>query len=287
MPDQIRIELLRADGIIGLHNPERLTPQEILVSVAMDVDLCQVAATDSVVGGVNYSDVSKSIVAHIKTAERHTVETLATDIAGLCLIYQQVTQVHVRVSKPAADRLADAVAVEITRDSASLMTPALIGLASNESPVQNIKAAVDRLSEIGTVSKMSTAYESPANDAQPYFNAVAHVESCLPAAEIRRRLKKIETDLGRTGESKKIGRMPIDLDLLILGQQVISAGDVTIPDPDILSCEYLARGCAEVLPNGIYPATKEPLTQIANRLTGTMKLKAREDLQLRAVQLHS
>src|SRR5277367_4376453 len=139
MPDQIRIEQLRTHGIIGLKNPERLTPQDILVTVIMDLDIAQVAATDSVVGGVNYSDVSKSIVAHVKTAERHTVETLAHDVAGLCLIYPQVTQVHVRISKPAADKLAAAVAVEITRNFDALVTPALIGLASNESAAENLK----------------------------------------------------------------------------------------------------------------------------------------------------
>lgn len=272
MPDQIRIEQLRTTGIIGLRNPERLTPQEILVSVIMDVDIRAVAATDSVVGGVNYSDVSRSILAHIKTAERHTVETLAMDVAGLCLIYPQVTQVHVRISKPAADRLAAAVAVEITRSFDDLVTPALIGLASNESAVANLREALKRLPAIGAVGKISTVYESPSTEHAAYLNAVARVDTCLPAAEIRRRLKGIELELGRTPESKKTGRMPIDLDLLMLGGQVIQAGDVVIPDEDVLTREYLARGCAEVLPGGIYPGTKQPLTEIARRLDGSSKL---------------
>jgi 2-amino-4-hydroxy-6-hydroxymethyldihydropteridine diphosphokinase len=278
MPDQICIEQLRATGVIGLHNPERLTPQEILVTVILDLDIQQVAATDSVTGGVNYSDVSRSILTHIKTAERHTVETLATDIAGLCLVYPQVTQVHVRISKPAADKLAAAVAVEITRTFDSLASPALIGLASNDSALVNFKAAVDRLSIIGAVKKISTVYESPSEEGNPYLNTVVLVESCLPAAEIRRRLKKIEIDLGRTPASKSLNKMPIDLDLLMLGDQIIRASDVTIPDEDVLSREYLARGCAEVFPDAIYPVTRQTLRDIAQRLAGRMKLVARPDV---------
>jgi 2-amino-4-hydroxy-6-hydroxymethyldihydropteridine diphosphokinase len=272
MPDQIRIEKLKAHGIIGLRNPERLTPQDILVTVIMDIDIRPVAITDSVLGGVNYSEVSKSILAHIKTAERYTVETLATDIAGLCLIYPQVTSVQVRISKPAADRLAEAVAVEITRTAEALMTPALIGLASNESAIANLKTAITRLQSLGRVVKTSTVYESPATEHAGYLNAVCRVDTPLPAAEIRRRLKTIEIEMGRTPESKQIGRMPIDLDLLMLGEQVICAGDVTIPEQDILSREYLARGCAELMPQGVYSGTKEPLEQIAKRLAGTAKL---------------
>jgi dihydroneopterin aldolase len=274
MPDQIRIEELRTQGIIGLKNPERLTPQEILVTVILDLDIHQVAGTDSVVGGVNYSDVSRSIVAHVKTAERHTVESLCHDVAGLCLDYPQVSQVHVRISKPAADRLASAVAVEITRTFDALVTPALIGLASNESAADNLHKAIGTMARIGRVVKISTVYETPVTEGKPYRNAVARVDSCLPAAEIRRRLKKIEIELGRTPESKQLGRIPIDLDLLMLGEQVIAAGDVTIPDADVLSREYLARCCVEVWPEGIYPGTKEPLGEIAKRLAGSMELRA-------------
>jgi 2-amino-4-hydroxy-6-hydroxymethyldihydropteridine diphosphokinase len=282
-PDQIKIENLRTHGVIGIRNPERLTPQDILVSVTMDVDLRRIAQTDVVADGVNYSDVSRRISAHVATAERYTIETLAMDIAGLCLSYGLVRQVRVRISKPAADRAAQAVAVEMTRTYADIVAPALIAIGSNELPEDNLREAVRRMSPIGKVAKVSRVYESEMagqSGTAPFLNAVIRVDTCLPAAEVRRELKKIEADMGRTSESKSAGRIPIDLDLCLLGAQLIRAKDVSIPHAEVSTREYVAKGCAEVWPDARHPETQELIADIAKRLSGTMKLIERRELKL-------
>lgn len=282
IPDKICIENLRCHGVIGLREPERCTPQDILVSAILEIDLHEVAAADAVVGGLNYKDVVRRIQTHVNSAERFTIEALATEVAGLCLADREVSRVIVRISKPSAIEVADAVAAEICRTYDELVAPALIGLSSNDAPESNFRAAIQRLSLVGSISCASKVYESAAieQSAANYLNAVVRVDSCLPAGEIRRILKSIEQHLGRAPESKSKAEIPIDLDLCMLGSQVMRAKDATIPDEDILSREYLAKGCAEVLPHGRYPQTNEPLVEIANRLSGTSKLKTRQDIRL-------
>jgi 2-amino-4-hydroxy-6-hydroxymethyldihydropteridine diphosphokinase len=281
--DCIRIERLRAHGIIGLNEWERKQTQDVLITLALYLDLREVATADGIEKGVNYSEVCRRVLAHVQASERFTLETLATDVAGICLSFPPVDRVAVRVSKPAVDKHAEAIAVEIERDRPSLTTSALIGLGSNVSASTNLSHAVERLGRVGKVIATSSVYESPGADhpQQTYLNAVAKVETVLPAAEIQRQLKLIEIGMGRTADSKPAGHIPIDLDLCLLGRQVIRAKDVSVPDPDILCREYLARGCAELMPDAIYPETNEPLAEIAKRLTGsTPSLRVRSDLSL-------
>jgi 2-amino-4-hydroxy-6-hydroxymethyldihydropteridine diphosphokinase len=281
--DLIRIEKLLVHGTLGLHDWERKNEQDILIDLTLHVTgVPDVAATDDVRRGVNYSDVVRRVMTHVQASERFTVEALVTDIAGLCLGFDPVQRVTVRVSKPAAERFAGSVAVEVDRARDMLLTPALIGIGSNTDAERNLRDALARLSSVGDVVAVSTVYESPAigQNGPHYLNAVVRVDTCLPAAEIRRMLKAIEADMGRTDDAKAAGRVPIDLDLCLLGPQVIRNRDASIPDPALLSREYLARGCAEVLPDARHPETGEPLTDVARRLAGTSQLRARPDVRL-------
>ncbi len=107
----------------------------------------------------------------------------------------RVTQVRVRVSKPAADRNAQAVAVEITRTGVDLLTPAIVAVGSNDSPEKKLPEAVQRLSKLAKLVRASAVYETQSVGAaaqHPYLNAAVRLDTVLPAAEIRRQLKKIE-----------------------------------------------------------------------------------------------
>lgn len=281
--DLIRIEKLLVHGTLGLHEWERKNEQDILIDLTLHVTgVPDVAATDDVRRGVNYSDVVRRVMTHVQASERFTVEALVTDIAGLCLGFDPVQRVTVRVSKPAAERFAGSVAVEVDRTREALLTPAVIGLGSNADPERNLREALSRLGAIGQVIATSAVYESPAiGHAGPhYLNAAARVDTVLPAAEIRRMLKAIESAMGRTDDAKSTGRIPIDLDLCLLGPQVIHNRDATVPDPALLTREYLARAAADLLPDAPHPETGESLAAIARRLAGTSQFRPRSDVAL-------
>ena len=63
-------------------------------------------------------------------------------------------------------------------------------------------------------------------EGKKYYNEVAIGETELSYSEIRNELKQFESDLGRTIEIKKQGIVPIDLDLIKLGDSIYKAKDL-------------------------------------------------------------
>jgi FolB domain-containing protein len=113
--DKVIIKDLLARGIIGVNDWERKRAQNILINIAIFTDTRRAAETDNLEDCVNYSTMSKKVLAHAETVNRLTVEALANDLARLCLQEKGVEKVIVRVEKPGAVRFAESVGVEIER----------------------------------------------------------------------------------------------------------------------------------------------------------------------------
>lgn len=113
--DKVLIKDLLARGIIGVNDWERERPQDILINITLFTDTSRAAHTDHINDCVNYSTISKKVMAHSETSHRLTVEALANDLAKLCLQENGVQKVIVRVEKPGAVRFARSVGVEIER----------------------------------------------------------------------------------------------------------------------------------------------------------------------------
>ena len=119
--DQVFIRDLVARGIIGVNDWEREKPQEILINIVLFADLREAGNSDNIRDSVNFRTVAKKVLAHAETAQRQTVEALATDLARLCLEEPGVQQVRVRVEKPGAVRFSRSVGVEIERTKSELV----------------------------------------------------------------------------------------------------------------------------------------------------------------------
>jgi FolB domain-containing protein len=119
--DQVFINDLIARGIIGVNEWEREKPQEISINIVLFADLHKAGSSDNIQDSVNYRTVAKMVLAHAETAQRQTVEALATDIARLCLEQPGVQQVRVRVEKPGAVRFSRTVGIEIERSKEDLV----------------------------------------------------------------------------------------------------------------------------------------------------------------------
>lgn len=113
--DKIIIKNLLARGIIGVNDWERKRPQNILINITILTDTRRAAQTDNLEDCVNYSTMSKKVLAHAESISRMTVEALANDLAKVCLQEDGVQTVIVRVEKPGAVRFAESVGVEIER----------------------------------------------------------------------------------------------------------------------------------------------------------------------------
>lgn len=113
--DQVFIKDLMARGIIGVNSWEREKPQEILINIVLLADLHRAGNSDNIQDSVNYRTVARKVLAHAETVQRQTVESLAADVARLCLEEPGVQKVRVRVEKLGAVRFSSSVGVEIER----------------------------------------------------------------------------------------------------------------------------------------------------------------------------
>lgn len=113
--DQIIIKDILARGIIGVNDSERSHPQDILINIIIFSDISQAGKSDDINDSVNYRTVTKKVLSIAETAQRLTVEALATDITTYILTIPLVMGVRARVEKPGAVRFAKSVGVEIER----------------------------------------------------------------------------------------------------------------------------------------------------------------------------
>jgi 2-amino-4-hydroxy-6-hydroxymethyldihydropteridine diphosphokinase len=87
------------------------------------------------------------------------------------------------------------------------------------------------------VTRVSSVYETEAMDdaagQRDFFNAVAEVETDLAPRQLLEACKAIERELGREPGGRRHAARPIDVDLLLLGENPVDEPDLVIPHPDL------------------------------------------------------
>lgn len=111
-------------------------------------------------------------------------------------------------------------------------------------------------SHIGTVTKTSHIYETPAwgFTGEPFYNACISVETQLPPSELLDSLLKIEIGLGRE-RKQDIGytSRTLDLDILYYDREIIKTGTLEIPHPNLSKRRFVLRPLADIAPQFYHP----------------------------------
>ena len=115
--DRIHLNDLPVQCIIGTLPEERTAAQEVVIHIALDVDLRKAGQSDGLADTVNYLDVERRVIRAVEGSRCQLLERLAQIVADVCLEEFLVEAVTVRVEKPAA-AVRSHVAVEIRRDRA-------------------------------------------------------------------------------------------------------------------------------------------------------------------------
>lgn len=113
--DRVFVRDLLVRGVIGLNDWERRVEQDIVVNLVLYTDTRAAAAGDDPALILDYKAITKAVIAHVAVRAPLLVETLAEEIAALCLA-RGARRVTVTVEKPGAVRFARSVGVEITRE---------------------------------------------------------------------------------------------------------------------------------------------------------------------------
>ena len=104
----------------------------------------------------------------------------------------------------------------------------------------------------------SSIYKTPAEGfvGEDFLNSVCKFKTEVNPYEIRRILKEIEKDMGRTIDQKGMSNRVIDLDLILYGDLEINDQELEIPSADIEKYKFVLEPLAEIAPNSIHPVLK-------------------------------
>ena len=128
----------------------------------------------------------------------------------------------------------------------------------------NLRDAIARLDAVGTVSTISSFYETEPVDFldQPWFlNCVVLLETDLPPQTLLRRLLEIERSLGRERLQPKGPRL-IDIDILLFGDEIIHEPGLTIPHPALHQRRFVLEPLAQIAPGVVHPVLKKTAQEL-------------------------
>ncbi len=123
------------------------------------------------------------------------------------------------------------------------MNRAIVGIGSNIDPEKNIQKALARIEEAFTLLDQSkTVQTAPVGfQNQPHFlNSAVLIETALEKDEFVKKLKAIESDLGRKRGENRDGPRTIDLDLVVWNGEIV--------DPDFYERSFLRNAVLELDP---------------------------------------
>ncbi|MGH7215435.1 MAG: 2-amino-4-hydroxy-6-hydroxymethyldihydropteridine diphosphokinase [Tepidisphaeraceae bacterium] len=122
----------------------------------------------------------------------------------------------------------------------------------------HLRGALSKLRETEGVRvvRVSSFFENPAvgmsEGSPPFLNAAAELETTLGSHALLHRLLAIEKELGRE-RRKKWEPRPIDLDLLLYGDHILSSDELVVPHPLMHERRFVLQPLAEIAPDAIHP----------------------------------
>jgi 2-amino-4-hydroxy-6-hydroxymethyldihydropteridine diphosphokinase len=155
---------------------------------------------------------------------------------------------------------------------------AFIGIGSNLGDRKaNFLEAIDRIQKIpGTrIVKQSSLYESePLGDAKTWFvNAVVELETECGADDLLKRLKQIETVMGRKRvRGKRWGSRIIDLDILLFDNEIINKRTLKVPHPELQNRRFVLAPLSELAPQFVHPKLSVSVSELLAVVKDTKKI---------------
>ncbi len=128
-----------------------------------------------------------------------------------------------------------------------------IALGSNlDDPANHIRRACQELGALPQTRclQYSRLYQSTPHgptDQPDYINAVAELETMLPPNELLSMLQALEKAHGRVRTGEHWGPRPLDLDILLYGDQQIDGPDLQIPHPYMAQRAFVLYPLAELI----------------------------------------
>jgi 2-amino-4-hydroxy-6-hydroxymethyldihydropteridine diphosphokinase len=136
-----------------------------------------------------------------------------------------------------------------------------IALGANlDNPQQQIQRGIELLGTLPETRGLaaSSLYRTApvgVGQGQPdYINAVAELATTLSAERLLAALQDLEVQRGRSPESKgRLAPRPLDLDLLLYGDEIIATPQLTVPHPRLHERAFVLAPLLEIAPEVAIP----------------------------------
>lgn len=155
---------------------------------------------------------------------------------------------------------------------------AFIGIGSNLGERKaNYLEAIERIQKLADtrIVKQSSLYESePHGDAKTWFvNAVIEIETGFSPDELLKRLKSVETTMGRKRvRGKRWGSRIIDLDILFFDNEIINKRTLKVPHPELQNRRFVLAPLCELAPQMIHPKLAASVSELLAGVKDTKKI---------------
>ncbi len=156
----------------------------------------------------------------------------------------------------------------------------------------NLALAIGHLRQVVSVQAVSPAYETePVGlvDQPKFINLVVRARTALSPRELHDEIKTIERALGRQPSAVRYGPRPIDIDILLVGNEVIDDPEtgLRIPHPEMAHRAFVLVPLADVAPDVVHPVLGRTILELraavdtagVQRVTDGLLAGFRRDLQ--------
>ncbi len=156
-----------------------------------------------------------------------------------------------------------------------------IGLGSNlGDPIAELRGAVSELESRGVeLRSRSSLYQTEPVDApkQAWFvNAVAEIRFGGRPDELLQICVNVEAARGRERNRRHEPRI-LDLDVLLLGDTVLSTDELTIPHPRLHERRFVLEPMVEIAPDAIHPGLRKTMRDLLQECSDESKVIRLED----------